>query len=219
MTPNLQFVDKGKVIAEFPAVAFQGGTIWVDERKPKNKELVLLDNGNTATIAADSDRTDCIGVIVAQSPDLNLESIPVVRVEEKNPLNSLMKYTGLSKDSILGKNPEHLFNVDQIIDFMKQYAAQSKGVYSEAQVREAIKLARREHYDGEDDFIPTYTYEQILASIQPKIVVECEPTLDLGKGGFATYKHGVKPITFKGEDGRTHFKIKSDGIKSKTKMV
>jgi hypothetical protein len=81
--------------------------------------------------------------------------------------------------------------------------AQSKGVYSEAQVRQAYRV----NYgpDKEDKY---------LASIQPKIVVETKYTYP--------HKHEecriecictndereLVPITFKGEDGRTHFKIK-----------
>jgi hypothetical protein len=210
MTPNLQFVDKGKVIAEFTGVAFQGGTIWVDRENKidfykTNSGDIFWDDVEGVT----SDR-NCIHKrkcypIIAQSPSLNLESIPVVRVEEEAEIQARQEYS----QTIVGEALS--IPRDEWTPFIKGYkAAQSKGSYSEAQVLKAAGLGFSEGLHGKNTLAAPLK-DKILAIIQPKIVVECEPvwTKNLDKFMPNANDYELKPITFKGEDGRTHFKTKT----------
>jgi hypothetical protein len=257
---NLQIGDK-----TFPAVAFQGGTIWVTKNdfglfeqliaiakhqpvfagdlisKPEKKKLldlgwIIYYEDEDLKIKGYEKGTGgyCItelgkSQIIAQSPSLNLESIPVVRVEDDEPQKLIW-------DNILHNSKYNLGYVGGLKGVINQLlkdfsiqpkAAQSKGSYSEAQVIEAINKARIMKYVKTELCSPTSMTcswpecgcssklfvnrnEQILASIQPKIVVDVEEDcwcMKPMRGGCPQCNQ--KPITFKGDDGRTHFKIKT----------
>jgi len=186
---NLRFENTDKV---FPSIDYNGGTVWVTE-------------------------TDVVmpKVFIAQTPDLQLEGVPVVEVEDGKIVRALKSAISYLKLFPLEWNEgEHILHIE-LVQALK--AAQSKGCYTEEHIRAAIHFGQNCTKVVDDLTYRQRAHEVIdfLTSIQPEIVVETEKYRHnscINK--CASYPseclcdmEGVKPITFQ-RNGRTYYKIK-----------
>ncbi len=180
---NLQIGDK-----EYPAIQYKDGWLWIDKNST-DKKWANYSHG--------------MFEVIAQSPELNLEGVPVVDYDG-----------GIGKpleDYIRDKS-----TTEMCVGFIDGYkAAQSKGCYSEEQVRKAFKAGSAYIALNGGVKLPL-NEEQFLQSIQPKIVVEVTCVHDGNKDACGNetcwdlkecQKSPSKPVTFI-KDGRTYFKLK-----------
>ena len=193
---NLRIADK-----VFPGINHNGGKVWVDKNPIKMKQGSAIFHRITETVDFYQDGDLHCSLIIAQTPDLNLEGVPVVEVKTidlKQEVLKFIKHWELYFSSPKVGQPPSL----QILKDAVDKEAQSKGAYTEQQVLRAIYLAKEKTGDLIVSWKYTYTEEEILASIQPEIVVETEIALIESLGIKVN-----KPITEQ-RNGRTYFKIK-----------
>lgn len=188
---NLRF-ENTKLV--YPSIDYNGGEVWVDEKANcdyKQRQLCYVINRKEVVeymaLIGVKPNHDNVKPIIAQTPDLNLEGVPVVEVKDVDLKQEVLKFIQhweLYFSSPKVGQPPSL----QILKDAVDKAAQSKGTYTEEQVIETIRLAQ-----GTD-----LMTDEILASIQPEIVVETSSDI---------FNTKFVPITFQ-KEGRTYFKIK-----------
>jgi hypothetical protein len=191
---NLQITDN-----IYPSIDYNGGKVWLDEKANiEISDWYLYDNQVRQWDDRITSYQKLTGYkIIAQTPDLQLEGVPVVEVDvltddERNAIwNQAVKRFGFINEDM----PRFFAGV-----YAGYKAAQSKGTYTEEQVYKAFKWGQRWCND-----INNETFNQLIKSIQPEIVVEMERvpkyvgTFNGGK--LKTGYYDSKPITYI-KDGR-----------------
>jgi hypothetical protein len=171
---NIRFENTGKV---FPSINYNGGMVWVDEKEGQKESERTVYNRITKQYTE----------VIAQTPDLHIEGVPVVEVD------SLLDKEAEAYADAIDRRGTGVWR-GMYRGYMAGYkAAQSKGRYTEEQMRQAYRV----HFgpDKEDEYIQ---------SIQPEIVVETEEELNEKNGAAFTV---TVPITYE-KNGRQYFKIK-----------
>ena len=217
---NLEIGDK---VLTF--IALPEGGVWVDE-KAQIKEGDYYYNSVYHTV--NKCKPFKINVsfdykVIARTPDCDIPNVPVVEVEAvdlKEEVLKFIKHWELYFSSPKVGQPPSLQILKDVVD----KAAQSQGAFTEAQVRKALAMSGIRDSNGN-----LYPYDSILQSLKPNIVVEtdwvthskCSKSCAETEGFKGTEHEGLdmcedgcvlgswEPITFKGEDGRTHLKIKT----------
>jgi len=148
------------------------------------------------------------GEIVAQSPNLSLPNIPYIEEVDDTELSLINAYK-----KVVG---EHLNPYE--LKLIKWLAAQSKGGYSEADLRKAYEAGIHFNEESNESFGATeskWKWDTFIESInQPKeIEIEMEKifypknseptTVEVGHGCLFNYK----PVTYQ-KDGKTFLKVK-----------
>jgi hypothetical protein len=175
-------------------IDYQQGKILVDEQAEIKKGDLILVNNEILTAGGLADTYgDDHSKIIAQTPNLNLEGIPYVELEddvEKLMYDAIQKARG---------NDFKTFYELAVKNCSEVYKAQPKK-YTEDDLRKAIAEARM---SGQG--LSKLTDNEIIKSLQPKIEsVEIETTISLYKGN-GTYGTEI-PITYQ-RDGRTYLKV------------
>ena len=145
---NLQIGDK-----IYPSIEYNEGKIWVDKIPSAELGDIFWDK---------------IEGIIAQSPELNLEGVivvPVKTVEDK--MEKI--YKAIFKDQT---HCYHFPELKQLVILaMSEVVAQSKGTYTEEQVRKAIEMSKQAIRDL-DARHKWKTDNEIIQSLQPVLEVE-----------------------------------------------
>lgn len=153
------------------AVQYQNGYLFVDEKATEcrfylhcsiggNHQVYDIENGG---ILDDFKRGQPIGwciKIVAQSPELSIEGVPYVELEEEYlcKLNTALTYWKTFSGE---KQTGIAYGIGLAIEFYK--AAQAKK-YTEEDLRKALEKAKVWKYHGNET-----TVDEIIQSIRPKI--------------------------------------------------
>jgi hypothetical protein len=173
------FVDEQAEIKEGDSIICTYGDGDIQVRVNKND--LKLDNFIDSKF-----KTKVYHKIIAQTPNLNLEGIPFIELEE----------------DIICPYPEHTQNA---IDWHNGYTSAQPKQFTLEQMKEAIEMARK--FWKTETAVNQFTYEQIIQQLQPKIesvevewLHKDEPHLN-GKSTITD-----RPITYQ-KDGRTYLKV------------
>ena len=193
----------------FQEIQYKNGWVWVDGEKLNcvnwcGRSECFNGCAGTLTELCKTEE-QVMEVIIAQSPELTLEGVPVVNVETIEVLAE--KFFNDRKTKFGSEAYKSLAIVDWVNGYKE---AQSKGCYTEEQMRDcALKFfyywwnAEGNNTErGLRDWLPSF-----LQSIQPVIKVETEKRkITFGAMETASPRFEHVPVTYI-ENGRVHFKL------------
>lgn len=188
-------------------IKYQEGTIWVDKEANVYGGDTVYDweQKFISVVFSNYTTTDFEWKVVAQSPNLSIEEVPYVEVEEdvevdSKFVNSIIKFLRYYEDKDLAKRCLEA-------GYRKGYKAASAKKYTEGDLLKAIDMA----WDNSDDTKNRY---DILQSLQPQIKsIEIEMEIDESIEPISTgnYPHKddyyYKPVTYI-KEGKTFLKVK-----------